>query len=85
MSSLLLRLYSNCGEQGLLIAVASRVAKQSLQGMWASVVVAHGLRSSGTPGSCLVSCGIFPGQGLNLSPVLAGRFFTSELPGKLVH
>ena len=47
------RLFSSCGEQGLLsscsvlllIAVASLVAKHGLEGTRASVVVAHGLRS----------------------------------------
>ena len=30
--------------------------------------------------SCFETCGIFPDQGLN--PALAGRFFTTEPPGK---
>ena len=30
-------------------------------------------------------CGIFPDQGLNLSPALAGRFFTTESQGKPVN
>ena len=38
-------------------------------------VVMHGL-------SCSMACGIFPDQGLNVSPALAGRFFTPEPPGK---
>ena len=53
--------YSNCGA-GLLIAVASLVADQGLQGAWASAVVAHGL-------SCSTPCGIFQDQGSNLSPL----------------
>ena len=32
--------------------------------------------------SVSVACGIFLDQGLNLSPALASRFFTTELPGK---
>ena len=33
--------------------------------------------------SCSTACGIFPDQGLNsVSPALAGRFFTTKLPGK---
>ena len=43
----------------------------------AQLVVAHRLR-------CSLACGIFEVQELNpLSPALAGRFFTTELPGKL--
>ena len=37
--------------------------------------MAHGL-------SCSAACGIFPDQGLNQSPALAGGFFTTEPPGK---
>ena len=41
-----------------------------------SVVVAHGL-------NCSVACGTFPESGIGpVSPVLAGRFFTTEPPGK---
>ena len=47
--------------QGLL-AVASLVAEYRLQGAWASVVGAHGLR-------CLKACGIFLDEGLNPRPV----------------
>ena len=36
--------------------------------------MAHGL-------SCSVACGVFLDQGLNLSPALAGRFFTTEHQG----
>ena len=39
-----------------------------------SIVVAHKL-------SCSMACGIFPDQGSN-APALAGRFFTTEPPGK---
>ena len=40
------------------------------------MVVVHGLSYS-------EACGIFPDQGSNpLFPALAGRFFTTELPGK---
>ena len=46
-------------------------------GLWStgSVVVARGL-------SCSAACGIFLDQGSNLSPALAGRFFTTEPPGR---
>ena len=40
-----------------------------------SVVVAHGL-------SCSAACGIFPDQGSNPCPALAGRFPTTAPPGK---
>ena len=45
--------------------------------LWSTgwVVVVHGL-------SCFVACGIFPDHELNLSLALAGRFFTTEPPGK---
>ena len=70
---------------GLLIAVASVVAKHGFEGAQASVgpeivapelwstgavVVVHGL-------SCSVACGIFPDQGSNpYPPALAGRFLS---------
>ena len=41
----------------------------------ASVAVAHVLSYS-------KACGIFPDQGSNPSPALAGGFFTTEPPGK---
>ena len=41
-----------------------------------SIVVPHRL-------SCSTACGIFLDQGLNPSPALAGRFSTTEPPGKL--
>ena len=49
--------------------------------MWGtdSIVVVHGL-------SCLVAREIFPDQGIELvSPALAGRFLTTEPPGKPLH
>ena len=59
--------FSSCGEQGLLsaaahgflIAAASLLAQQGLQGTRASVAVACGL-------GCSMACGLFPDQGLNL-------------------
>ena len=50
--------YSLVSVRGLLIVLASLIAEQGL-GMWASVVVAHGL-------SCPEACGIFP----NLVPCI---------------
>ena len=43
----------------LLIALASLVAEHGLKGMWASVIVAHGLSSCGSQalGHRLSSCG----------------------------
>ena len=52
--------------------MASLAAKHRLQRA-GSVVAARGLR-------CSETCGTFLDQGLN--PALAGRFFTTELPGK---
>ena len=45
-------------------------------GRSASVAVGHRL-------SCSAACGIFPDQGSNLSPALAGRFFTTGPSGKV--
>ena len=77
-SSFLHGLVSSCREQGLLsrggawllIAVAS-LAEQRLQGMWASVVAAHGFWSTGSVVvvhglSCSMACGIFQDQWSNL-------------------
>ena len=79
---------------GLLIAVASRCGAQAL-GMWASVVVAHGLSSCGSRAleHRLSNCGAraelprsmwdLPGPGLEpMSPALAGGYFTTAPPGK---
>ena len=83
------RAFSSCGEWGLLfvemcgllIAVASLVAKhglevRGLQELWhmGSVVVACGLLSAGSVAvahglSFSAACGIFPGQGLNPCPL----------------
>ena len=77
-SLVLYRLFSRCGEQGLLFAMAllfqstgSRArGLQQLQHM-GSVVVAPGLQSTGSTVvvhgfSCSTACGIFPDQGLKL-------------------
>ena len=53
--------FSGCGEQGLLVAVASLVAEPRLETM-GSVVWAHGL-------CCPEACGIFPDQRSNPSPL----------------
>ena len=56
-------------------------------GRVASVVAACGLQNAGSVvvvrwPSCPEACGIFPDQRLDLSPVLAGGFLTTEPPGK---
>ena len=60
--------------RGLLIVVASLVAEHRLQGMPASVVVIHGLQSTGSIAvvhrlSCTMAGGIFPDQGSNQCPL----------------
>ena len=82
--------YFSVAVHWLLTAMPSLVAECGLQGTWASVVAACRLSSCGSRAlkhkldSCGVeACGIFPDQGSNLySPALAGRFFTTEPPGK---
>ena len=70
--------YSLVVERRPLIAVASLAVERGLSGLWASLVAAHGL-------SCFMACGILSDQGLNhIPPSLAGKFFTTELPGKSV-
>ena len=77
----------------LLIVVAFLAAAHGRQGMWASVVAACGLSCYGSwalehrLNSCGARAQLFhsiwdpPGSGLERgSPVLAGRFFTTELP-----
>ena len=64
--------YSDCSVQ------ASHCGGFLLLWSTGSIVVAHRL-------SCSVACGIFPDPGIKpvSPPVLAGRFFTTEPPGKL--
>ena len=60
----------------LLMVAASLVAEHGLWGSWASVVAVHRLR---------FPSGMWdlPASGTeSLSPVLAGRFFITEPPGK---
>ena len=78
----------------LLIVVASLIAEHTLQGVWASVIMAHGLRSCGSlvleqklnfDSWVQLLCGMWdlPRSGIELmSPVLAGGFFTTEPQGK---
>ena len=63
--------YSLAAVLGLLIVVASLVAKHGLQGRQASVAVAPGLQSTGSIVvvqrlSCSTACGIFLDQGSKL-------------------
>ena len=78
--------FSSCGEQGLRFscdAHTSHCGGFSYCRVWApglqstvSVVVAHGL-------SCSLVCGGHSRPGIeSVSPALAGRFFTTEPPGK---
>ena len=87
--------YSLAAVHQLLTAAASLAGEHGLQGGWASVFVACGLSScsSWILEHRLNSCGTWalvfhgrwdlPGLGMeSVSPVLAGRFFTTEPPGK---
>ena len=74
--------FSSCGERGLLFLVVSSLVVEhwlqahGLQQLWLmdSVVVAHSLQSTGSVVvahglTCSAACGIFPDQGLSLSPL----------------
>ena len=95
--------FSSCGKRGLLfvavrgllIAVASLCCGARALGVWASVVVAHGLSSCGSWAleRRLSSCGTraellrgmwdLPGPGLGpVSPTLADGFLTTVPPGR---
>ena len=92
------RAFSSCGEQGLCSGCDGRTslfAEHKLQGVWASRVAACGLSNCGSwaPAHGLSSCGTGawlpcsmcdpPRPGIEpMSPVLAGRIFTTEPPGK---
>ena len=76
--------YSPVAVRGLLITVPSLVAEHGLEGVWASVFVAHGLmRMASGLSSCDAGCscsragGIFQDQGLN--PCLL-RWQVNSLP-----
>ena len=104
--ALLRELFSSCDEQGYspvavprpLIAVASLVAENGLQGAQASAVMARGLSSFGSPAPehRSKSCGAWaeslcgkwdlPRSRLKpVSPASAGRFFPTEPPEKPPH
>ena len=85
------RVFSSCGEQGLLfivvrgllIVVASRVVEHRALVVWASVVVACGLSSRGSQAQLLYGMCDLPRPGLKpVSPALAGGFLTTAPPGK---
>ena len=77
--------YSIVVIHGFLTVVASLVAEHGPQGVQASVVTTPGFSSVAHGLSCCVAWGIFPESGTEpMSPVLAGRFFTTEPPGKPV-
>ena len=91
------RSYSPVAVQGFLVAVVPPLVEHGLCGAHTSVIGTHGLICCGSSLysigsvvvahglSCSAVCGIFPDQGWNLSPTLAGRFFTTELPRKPLH
>ena len=94
-SLLLHRLFCSCGEQRLLSSCGAQashcggfsccrvlVLGHTTYNSFASQVLQHRLNSCGAWGSCFVACGIFSDQGSKLSSALAGRFCTTELPGK---
>ena len=70
--------------RGLLVVVASPVTEHGLQGTHdfhscGSRAQEHRLSSCGARAQLFTACGVFPDQGLKLSPALASRFFTTEL------
>ena len=80
--------YSPAGVRMLLLAVTP-CAEHRLEGTWAAAVAAPGLQSTGSTVvqhglGCSVTCGIFLDQTRiePMLPALAGRFFTTESPGK---
>ena len=87
--------FSLVAVSGLLIAVASLIAERGLQGTWASAGAAHGLSSCSSPAvelrfsTCDAWAWLLHGMGdvsrpgiEPVFPALAGRFFTTEPPGK---
>ena len=76
-------LFSGCG---LLIAVAFLIAKHRLQGAPASIVVVCGLNSCGARAQWIQGMWDIPRSWIKpVSLALAGRFFTTEPPGKPSH
>ena len=81
---LLTRVASPVEEHGLCVGGLQYLASRELRFVVPRLqstdleVVAHGL-------SCSEACGIFLDQGPTLSHALAGRFFTTEPPGKASH
>ena len=83
--------FSSCGEWGLLSGCGARAShcagfsccRAQALGTWTSVVVAHGLKSTGSIVvvhglSCSMACGIFPDQGWN-PPLLHCQAESSSL------
>ena len=67
---------------GLFNAVASLVAKHSLQGVWTSVAVASGLSRFSAQAQLPHETWRLPGPGIYLmSPAFQGRFLTTGPPG----
>ena len=78
----MLWLFSRCGEQGLLIAVASSVVEYGLFGTRALVVAAPGLENTGSIGVLPVAPRHVGSSWIRDQPTLAEGFFTTEPPGK---
>ena len=76
----------DCTGSSLLHGLCSRGGAQPFHcGGFSCGARAPGCASSGVVSQrprCSVTCGILPDQGSNLSPSLAGKFFTIEPPGK---
>ena len=76
-------LFSSCGGRGLLIEVVSFAAEPGLRAHCDSWALEHRLSSCGARTWLL--CGMWDPSGPGIkpvSPILAGRFFTTEPPGK---
>ena len=89
-SLLLCRLFSSCGDWGLLFvavcgllfSVASLDAENGLSGVWASAVVALGSRAQAQQLWCMGVIAL-PGAGIkHMSPALADGFLSTKPPGK---
>ena len=75
--------YSLVAVHGLLVAVASLVGQHGFRVRGFHCAVYDSLRSCGTPAYLLNGTWDLPRPGIEpMTPALAGRFFTTEAPGK---
>ena len=84
-SSLLRGLFSSCGQWGLLSNCGGGGASHrcGFSWVWASVLAARGLSRCGAQAWLLQGMWDLLGSRIKpASPALAGRFFTTEPPGK---